>query len=388
MTQSSRLLPYRYYCFPIIILNIVGILITCYLSISHYLIYTDQTYASFCAISQSINCDTVARSPWSVILNLPVSLWGLFSYFFCLIISLFLIIKKDLFFPLWKTIFFLSLLFSITSVFFACIAIFKIHSMCILCIATYGINFALLYQSWIICRRFDIPILVLEDIKNPLILLLSKKRLYVSIIFWFILLISFHVFLPHYWELESIEIPTDIARGITEEGHPWIGSEKPTLIIEEFSDYQCFQCLKMQSTLRQLIEEHPDKIRLVHRHYPMDHEYNPIVVPTPFHVGAGKMALLAIYAMTQDKFWEMNDALFQLGRNKSPFNIKFLAEQTKIPVEELSFALTSPDIKKILNHDIVTGMKNRITATPTFLINGKKYTGFIPPEILEEALRP
>ena len=72
---------------------------------------------------------------------------------------------------------------------------------------------------------------------------------------------------------------------------------------KEFTDYLCFQCRKMHYYLRDLVARYPDKIRLVHRNYPMDHEFNPMV-KEPFHVGAGKMALLAIHAAASGSFLE------------------------------------------------------------------------------------
>lgn len=387
MTKPVTPLPYKTYYIPFFLLTTVGVVDMIYLTTSHYRNYTDITYASFCAISQAINCDTVAQSPWAIIGGLPVALWGLFGYFLFLILLLPLARNKQTIFPLWRLLFSLGCLYSLLSLFFAYISATKIHSFCILCIAAYGINFALLFQSWLICRRFKIfPFF--SSFNKGIYLVVSNKKIYSPIIILTALFFLVQIFFPHYWELEQAEFSVNIATGVTKDGHPWIGAQDPILTIEEFSDYQCFQCFKMQFTLRKLIKENPEKIRLIHRHYPMDHEFNPIVVPTPFHVGSGKMALLAIYATTQGKFWEMNDALFQMGRTKKPFNTKYLAEKTKIPARELTLALSHPDIKKRLNYDILTGMKKRITATPSFLINGKVYTGAIPPKILEEALRP
>lgn len=386
MKKPQQRLAYHYYYIPTLLFVIAGIGVSLYLAQSHYRNFTDPAYASFCAISRSINCDTVAQSPWSVIGGLPVALWGLLGYLFYFLLLLPLAKENDLNFSLWRFLFFLGWLYSLASLFFSYISATKIHSFCILCIASNGISFALLFQSWLVCRRFNIfPFY--SHFRSALSLFYSNFKIYFPLVFVFFLFLIAQLFMPHYWEFEAAEIPGNITKGVTENGHPWIGAEEPVLIIEEFSDYQCFQCLKMHFTLRKLIQEHPNKIRLVHRHYPMDHDFNPVVIPKPFHVGSGKMALLAIYAMTQGKFWEMNDALFQFGRTKMPFNTKYLAEKTGIPARELTVALSHPDIKKMLNHDILIGMKKRITATPTFVINDKVYTGFIPPEILDQAVR-
>ncbi len=65
---------------------------------------------------------------------------------------------------------------------------------------------------------------------------------------------------------------------------------------------------------------------------------NKIVVPEPFHVGSGKMAMLGIYAAMKGKFWQMNDALYEVGRRNEPFNTRTLAEMTDFTPGELAQA--------------------------------------------------
>ncbi len=121
--------------------------------------------------------------------------------------------------------------------------------------------------------------------------------------------------------------------------------------------------------------------------FPMDHTVNEIVVPTPFHIGAGKMAMIAIYAAARDKFWQTNDILFQLGRDKKPFNTKVLSEKTGLSSGELAMATRNEKIRLFLQRDIRQGMKLGITGTPSFVINGQVYAGSIPADILEQALK-
>jgi len=143
----------------------------------------------------------------------------------------------------------------------------------------------------------------------------------------------------------------------------------------------------MHLLLRRLITEHPGRIKLIHHHYPMDHEFNSVVVPEPFHVGSGKMSMIAIYAASKGKFWEMNDALYQMGRDKKPFNTRTLAETTGFSGGELAAATQHPQIREFLSHDIRQGMKLGITGTPTYVIDGKVYEGSIPREILEKIMQ-
>ena len=384
--NSTQALSYKYYFLPVLLLVLLGLADTAYLVLSHYRNYTDTTYSSFCALSKAINCDTVSQSPWSVLFGLPVAVWGFFGY---LVYGVLLIAARKNIperITLWNILFILGLLYSISAIYFGYISATKIHSYCILCIFSYGISFSLLFYSWIIRRRFGI-IPFLSRTTEAIRFAVQDNYIRGALLALVISFIWLKLFLPHYWTYTLPEIPPDIPTGLTEEGHPWIGAENPLLTIEEFADYQCFQCYKMHFMLRRLIDEHPEKIRLIHRHFPMDHTINEIIVPTPFHVGSGKMALMAIYAASQGKFWEANDALFKLGRNKKPFNTKTLAEKTGLSAGALAIATRNKNIRLFLQNDIRQGMKLGITGTPSFVINGKVYTGSIPAEILENIIQ-
>ena len=78
-------LPFRLYFWIIVLLTGSGLLASIYLSVSHFRVYTDIGYRSFCAISRAINCDTVSQSPYAVFLNAPVPIWGIVGYAFLLI---------------------------------------------------------------------------------------------------------------------------------------------------------------------------------------------------------------------------------------------------------------------------------------------------------------
>jgi len=175
-----------------------------------------------------------------------------------------------------------------------------------------------------------------------------------------------------------------VLTGVTEEGHPWIGAQAPVLEIIEFTDYQCFQCKKMHFFLRRLVEKYPDKIRLVHRHFPMDQEVNPIV-KEPFHVGSASMSLLAIYAQSKGKFWEMSDILFNRDIADGVINISNYLKKTGI--EENAPDIYDPQIQLKLINDIRTGLKLGITGTPAYIVSGQLYLGQLPADVLEKIIR-
>lgn len=379
-------LPFPVYFWTVTFLVISGLVNSIYLSISHYRVYTDIAYSSFCAISKAVNCDTVSQSSYSILLGLPVPMWGVIGYTFFLLFLPFAWKKEANKKRIWPILFFISLLFSIYSVILAFISAIYIRSYCIMCILSYGISFFLLFYTWLVIKRFDA-----FHISNGLRLDIDylwkrrKKNLPVFISFLSVVFVVYIVF-PVYWHLAPRVSSQNVLHGITEDGHPWIGGRNPKLEITEFADFQCFQCKKMHFFLRQLIDEYPDEIRLIHRHFPMDHEFNPIV-KEPFHIGSGKMAMLAIYAASKGKFWQMNDELYKIGSNAKNINIKKLAEEVGLNPEEIGHSLSNHVIRKKLQSDILSGLKLRISGTPAYVINKNVYQGQIPPEIIKSVLK-
>ena len=177
-----------------------------------------------------------------------------------------------------------------------------------------------------------------------------------------------------------------VETGLTETGEPWIGAAEPKLIIEEFIDYQCFQCRKSHFFFRRLLSTHPDKIRIVHRHFPMDDRVNPLV-KEPYHRGSGKMAIIAIAAGEFDKFWEANDFLFARANISETVTIDAIAEALEVDERALLNATQLPSVIKRLEKDLVHGIKSGVTGTPTFMIGGQLYVERIPPEIFKELLK-
>ena len=309
--KSIQPLPFTVYYSTVVFLTLVGIIVSLYLSYSHYRVYTDIGYKSFCAISKAINCDTVSQSAYAVFLGLPVAVWGILGYTFFLLFLLIARNKDAGNNRVWTLLFLIAAAFTLYSIVLAAISTFYIHSYCIMCLVLYAVNLLLLFYTRMIRSRFKSNGLV-DGFKKDIRFLKTKRSSVLSLFApFFGGIILLLIFFPAYWQFDPPVLLSKTNSGITKDGHPWIGADNPKLIITEYTDYKCFQCKKMHFFLRQLIAEQPDKIRIVHRNFPMDHTVNPIV-KEPFHIGSGKMALMAIHAASQNKFWQMNDILFEM----------------------------------------------------------------------------
>jgi len=370
------------YFITLVAICIAGITVSSYLSFSHYRVYTDMGYKSFCAISKAINCDTISQSSYAVFLNVPVAVWGIAGY--CLLLGIILcsLDQKRQKIRLLSTQFSIALIFSLISLTLGIISSVYIHAYCIMCIASWIINFSLLYMFWLIRRRYE-NINYLQSIKQDLIFWKTNKLTIIMAIVFLLILGSLILFYPKYWQYhyKSINNENTINTGITLKGHPWIGAIDPKLTIVEFSDYQCFQCKKMHFFLRNLIAEYPDKLRIVHRHFPMDHRYNPIVTQ-PFHEGSGVLALIAITACNHNIFWEANDYLYQYDMSKHAIYLRKIAKDIGIDLKILRNGINKHKNKLKLFQDIKYGLQHKLSGTPAYIINGQTYTGHIPPDII------
>ena len=384
-SKAVNPLPFPVYFWTVAVLAIAGLIDSIYLAISHYRVYTDIAYSSFCAISQSINCDTVSQSPYSILFHLPVPIWGIIGYTFFLLFLPLAWSKAAEKKRIWSLLCLVSLIFSISSIILALISTLKIHSHCIMCLLSHGINFMLLFYTWMIRKRFEGEGII-DGLRVDIRFLICKKRqtlsLFAPLTTGVILAL---LFFPVYWSFDPPALSAYMPHGLTEDGHPWVGAENPQLEIVEFTDYQCFQCNKMHFYLRQIMAKYPGKIRLIHRHFPMDHELNPIV-KNPIHWGSGKLAMLAIYAASQNRFWQLSDILFSIARVQSEINIHELALATGLDPAGLSRAVTDPQIRLLLKKDIIDGLKMGVAGTPSFVIDGKVHEGQIPPEILKQVM--
>jgi uncharacterized membrane protein/protein-disulfide isomerase len=378
-------LPFPVYFWSVAGVAVFGLLNMVYSSFSHYRVHTDILYVSLCAVSEAINCDAVSQSMYSVFLGMPVPVWGVLAYVFFLILLSFAYLSEADHRRIWPMLFLTALFFSSYSLYLAYILKFEIKVYCIVCLAGYGINFALLYLVWIIRRRFPEKGFF-RGLKKDVTFLFRPWKIQTTILVVFFGIACILPFVyPNYWRFSLPEITADVATGMTEEGDPWIGAENPELVITEYSDYMCFQCRKMHMYLRHIVAANADKIRLVHRHFPMDPQFNPTLTGT-FHPASGKLAIAATYAALENCFWQMNDLLYEVPKDIKTLDIKDLAQRSGVNFEGLAASRDNQWIRYKIKRDVLKGIQLGVTGTPTYEMSGDLYEGRIPIQIIKKVL--
>jgi protein-disulfide isomerase len=98
------------------------------------------------------------------------------------------------------------------------------------------------------------------------------------------------------------------------------------------------------------------------------------------------MALMAIHAATRNKFWQMNDLLFELAAKSDVISVRKLAARLEMDPKTLMRSVNDRSAILMLQQDILSALKLKINGTPAYVINKNVYLGQIPAEIIKAAL--
>jgi protein-disulfide isomerase/uncharacterized membrane protein len=366
-----------------LVLCLGGVGVSIQLTYIHYFTHTDPAYHSVCAIDEQINCETVAQSPYSVFLGLPVSAWGAIVYLLMGVLALWGLTSRRLH-PAWPRGILLVVAVAgvAAAALLAYISFALIQALCIFCLALYGINAFLLAASIAALKTGKTGPLsaVAADLialaRRPLAALAVAAPLAGSIA-------AALVLVPPYWHHPGWQELPQLPTGVTDDGHHWIGAVDPLVEVVEFSDYQCPYCRRAHKNMRTTAAVFPDTVRLTHYHVPLDHHCNPDV-KDPFHERACEFARAVACAGEQGKFWEMNDAVFSVQEkvSTSSVDLERLAEQIGTDPAKLTRCMKQGRVQRAIKADMQEAERRKIVGTPTYFIQGQPFPGGISEGIL------
>ncbi len=362
---------------------LAGLAVSAELTRIHVLVHTDPTFHSVCAVSEGVNCETVAQSPFSVFAGLPVSVWGVLGYLVMGGLALTGVSRRRPH-PGWAAGLQLGLtsFAVVTSAVLAAISALRIDSLCLFCMASYALNGLLLALALVRARSEHAP--VWELLRRDLAALRQRPGATGALVAaGLVALTALELTVPAYWTTAGWHDLPQLARGTTSEGHHWIGGAGATVTVVEFSDYQCPHCRAAHKAMRLLAAQHPDRLRLVHRHLPLDHACHPDL-DRPFHPYACRFAEAAECAGLQGRFWEMNDALFasQEATRAQDLDPERLAVQLGLDRVAFKRCLDAHTAAPAVRADVEEARRQGLTGTPAFLVGNQVFLGSVPPEAL------
>ncbi len=158
------------------------------------------------------------------------------------------------------------------------------------------------------------------------------------------------------------------------------GPADAPIVLVEYTDFLCPYCGRVQSTLDQLMERYPGKVRHVFKQLPL-----------PMHAEAPLAGEASLCANDQGKFWELHDWMFANRSNLSRETIGEQAAALGIDRAKFDSCLDSGVYSARVEAEAEEARGFGITGTPGFLVNGRVLSGAQPFEafaaIIDEELR-
>ena len=397
-----------------IIFTLVGLFISFELSDVYQRSRTDPDFQSFCAVSEGMNCETVALSEYATLFGAPVSVWASAGYIFAAVLAVTALIGLNA--PFGQGfLFLLGIVFGGVSLWLVYLMHFVIGSLCVLCLALDAVNFGLLAMAVLAVKMRGVGFseALLSDFKS----VVRQPAWFAVVAIAGLGILAGAYSYGHKMAVavngaqgteqnqetlgpaqkwttalddsgqcqEETHDAKEIQMGITPAGHPWVGGTRPVVEIQEFTDYECPYCRKAHLMVRRLLSKYPGKIKVYHRHYPLNNACNR-AVPTEFHARACELSKVAVCAGKQGRFWEMNDFLFQYSKNIRSKNMSAqdIAKRLELDPDQFQCCMDDSTTMDVVLEDIEEGIGHQLKGTPAFIIDGTVYYGKIPDEAIEQ----
>ena len=156
------------------------------------------------------------------------------------------------------------------------------------------------------------------------------------------------------------------------EGRPSRGPKDAPIVLSEWGDFECPYCVRAQKLVHEILESRDD-VRVVFKHLPLS-----------FHKAAMPAALAVEAAAEQGKFWEMHDALFELGKQLSsgipasidseegPVAFEEQAADVGLDIERYRNDYRSKEVYERVRSDAKEARRLGVNGTPAFFLDGRR----------------
>ncbi len=368
----------------LIILALLGLTLS--IELTHIFIkvnFLPNAGASFCSVSQLIDCDGVAKTNYAILFGVPLSLWGLLFYIVILFLTFVDKIQnwfKDTIFDVFKKpnsyITTLGLIAFTCSIALASISIFKIQKICYLCFITYFIDL------FIACFAKSKGSFFIKDIKTTILDFIEGFKKYTVLA---IVVILSGAGLLYYLDTSLVLAPVtkehkNFTAFIEMKENPYavkgniLGDKDGKIKAVIYSDFMCPFCKVMNIMAHKAAKDIKD-VEFTHMNYPLDPECNPYVGSV--HPGACELARFALAAEKQGNYWGLANAIYD-NHPQNKEQVLLLAKTLGLDSQKLLKDSESPEIKEELRGQIEIARKAHVQGTPSMIIDDILYPGAMP----------
>jgi protein-disulfide isomerase len=170
-------------------------------------------------------------------------------------------------------------------------------------------------------------------------------------------------------------------------GFPALGNPRATLVMVEFTDFQCPYCARYHATTYGALKKaYVDTQRM---------RYVTVDFPLDFHALAFKAAEAAHCGDQQGQYWPLHDRLFQSGGRLEPENLLKLAQGLGLNMAAFKACLDGGATADRVRKGLAQGESLGVDGTPTFIIGraegsvvrGRMIVGAYPTKVFDDLIQ-
>ena len=389
----------------VIILAAAGLGICLYLYSLHVALLMGEIKSSpLCGADGGLGCQSVASSPYSSVMGLPLASWGAVFYSAMVLLGLGVVIFwRDCGRVYLRWVLCLAGLGLAIDLYLAYVMVFRIQAACWPCISTYVINIVVILMVAKSVWKEPKPRAPLRAIfpgakdaqgidlyyRNAI-----KGLLIGGILFASVVGVAGSQFISKSLTGDDRErlakLKTYLAnqpiRAVDADNRPVMGSDDGPVTVVGFSDFLCPFCSKAAKYLKLAESSNHDTARFVFRHYPLDKSCNRNL-RSDVHPGACLLAEGSVCADEQNRFWEYHDIAFETKGNISQPVVMDIASNIGLDLNAFKSCLNSGRGLRVVEEDIKAATQAGVNSTPTLFINGRGLRGVPKPWMLNEILQ-
>lgn len=199
---------------------------------------------------------------------------------------------------------------------------------------------------------------------------MNKKYAFVAVAAVFLLIFVWAA--KHYsvqQESAAVEHATANQTALVRMHSPTLGPGDAPVVIVEFIDPACETCSAFYPFVKEMMANHPGKIRLVLRY-------------APFHQGSDKVVALLEAARRQGRLWPALESLLtsqEAWTQHHAAQIDLAWKQIEgldLDMQRLARDMEAPEIKQLIEQDLADAKTLNVSKTPDFFVNGRPLPSF------------
>jgi len=141
-------------------------------------------------------------------------------------------------------------------------------------------------------------------------------------------------------------------------------SPNATVVIEEYSDFECPFCQQFSPTIRAVRDAYKGTVRVVYKEFPL----------RTVHPLAQNAAEAAECAREQNRFWAYHDVLFE-SKLLDKRSLKLHAQGLGLDMTKWNACVDSGAAKTVISQSLLEGQQRGVQGTPSVFLNGKQFSG-------------